>query len=131
MEHQQEDVLAAADRLIAAFGRHDVTNYFAAFAPDASFIFHNLDRILKTRAEYEAEWALWESRDGFRVLACRSSDRDLKLAGNSAIFTHTVETDVAFGDQHVTNLERETIIFARDDAGRWVAVHEHLSAKPA
>jgi len=127
----QDEVMAAADRLIAAFGRHDVRDYFACFAPEASFIFYNLDRTLKNRTEYEAEWALWESRDGFRVLGCRSIDRTVQMAGDTAIFTHTVETDVAFADQTATNHERETIVFARHADGQWLAIHEHLSAKPA
>ena len=131
MKHRQDEVLAAADRLIAAFGRHDVTAYFAAFAPEASFIFYNLDSTLENRAAYEDEWALWESRDGFRVLGCRSTDRTVQIAGDTAIFTHTVETDVAFAEQKSTNHERETIVFSRQQDGQWLAIHEHLSAKPA
>lgn len=121
-------VLAAADALVAAFARHDRTAYFAAFAPEATFLFYNLDRPLDSRAAYEAEWALWEERDGFRVRTCRSSDRKVQLIGTVAIFTHAVETEVSVGGETVTNNERETIIFSRDPAGRWLAVHEHLSA---
>ncbi|RKE77405.1 nuclear transport factor 2 family protein [Rhizobium sp. AG855] len=121
------EVLSAADALLAAFGRHDTKAYFDAFAPSATFIFHNLDRILSTRAAYEAEWALWESRDGFRVKACRSTNRALQLVGDVAIFTHAVETDLVIGGQDVVNHERETIVFARQPDGQWLAVHEHLS----
>jgi ketosteroid isomerase-like protein len=130
MNHTPSSVLAAADRLVEAFGNHDTKAYFAAFAPDASFIFYNLDRVLRTRAEYEAEWQLWESRDGFRVMGCKSTDRAVSMAGDAAVFSHTVETDVVFGEQQVTNLERETIVFSRNDAGEWQAIHEHLSAMP-
>jgi ketosteroid isomerase-like protein len=121
-------VLAAADALVEAFARHDRDAYFAAFSPEATFVFHNLDHRLENRAAYEAEWALWEARDGFRVLGCRSSDRRVQLLGDVAVFTHAVETDVSFGGEAVTNAERETIVFSRDPQGRWVAVHEHLSA---
>lgn len=127
MDIARDSVLAAADQLVAAFGRHDTQSYFAAFAPDASFIFHNLDRILKSRAEYEAEWALWESRDGFRVLGCRSSDRSVQMAGDVAVFTHMVATDVSIAGEAFVNLERETIVFRRSAAGGWLAFHEHLS----
>ncbi|KRB59435.1 ketosteroid isomerase [Rhizobium sp. Root708] len=130
MEHQHDAVLAAADSLVDAFGRHDRDSYFAAFAPEATFIFHNLDRRLGTRAEYEAEWALWESRDGFRVRACRSSDRDVRITGPIAIFTHSVETDLAFNGEPVTSAERETIVFAKQATGEWLAIHEHLSPRP-
>lgn len=122
-------VLAAADALVEAFARHDRDAYFAAFSPEATFVFHNLDHRLENRAAYEAEWALWETRDGFRVLGCRSSDRRVQLLGDVAVFTHAVETDVSFGGEAATNAERETIVFSRDAEGRWVAVHEHLSAR--
>lgn len=127
MTEPQSAVLAAADALVAAFARHDRKAYFAAFAEEASFLFYNLDRRLESRAAYEAEWTLWEERDGFRVLACRSTDRNVQLAGDAAIFTHAVETDLSIGGETVTNNERETIVFSRDPSGRWLAVHEHLS----
>ncbi|MDH4441835.1 MAG: nuclear transport factor 2 family protein [Rhizobium sp.] len=124
-------VLAAANALVAAFGRHDSKAYFDAFAPEATFVFYNLDRTLANRAEYEAEWALWERRDGFKVTACRSTERSVQVLGDVAIFTHRVETEVSLGGEAMINHERETIVFARQADGRWLAVHEHLSALPA
>lgn len=123
-------VLAAAEALVDAFGRHDTHAYFDAFSPQATFIFYNLDRTLASRAEYEAEWALWETRDGFAVRACRSTNRNVQVFGDAAVFTHSVETDLEVGGEAVTNNERETIVFARQPDGRWLAVHEHLSALP-
>ncbi|MFJ1311417.1 YybH family protein [Agrobacterium sp. P15N1-A] len=130
MTEQETAVLAAADALVGAFSRHDRDAYFDAFAPEATFLFYNLDRRLNDRAAYEAEWALWEERDGFRVLACRSTDRRVQFAGNVAIFTHAVETDLTIGGETMTNSERETIVFLRNAAGCWLAIHEHLSAIP-
>lgn len=127
MTDTQSAVLSAADALVSAFARHDRTAYFAAFAPEATFLFYNLDRPLDGRAAYEAEWTLWEQRDGFRVHACRSTDRKIQILGDVAIFTHAVETELSVGGETVTNNERETIVFSRDPAGRWFAVHEHLS----
>jgi ketosteroid isomerase-like protein len=129
MPQTEAGVLAAAARLVDAFSRHDTEAYFSAFAPDASFIFHNLDRVLADRNAYRAEWRLWEERDGFRVLRCRSSDRSVQLAGDVAVFTHTVETEVFLAGESMTNVERETIVFRRED-GAWIAFHEHLSALP-
>src|SRR5829696_796088 len=37
----RDEVLAAADRLVGAFGRHDKDAYFAGFAPDATFCFYD------------------------------------------------------------------------------------------
>lgn len=128
MTETESNVLAAADALVGAFARHDRDAYFAAFAPEATFLFYNLDRPLDDRAAYEAEWALWERRDSFRVLGCRSKQRRVQLVGDVAIFTHAVETDVSVAGETVTNNERETIVFSRDGDGRWLAVHEHLSA---
>ena len=131
MTHTEEGVLAAAEHLIDAFGRHDIEAYFAAFAPDASFIFHNLDRVLKSRAEYEQEWKVWERRDGFRVLGCRSSERAVQMSGHVAVFTHIVETDISLGGERLTNRERETVVFGLGPEGQWLAFHEHLSALPS
>ena len=130
MQQLEDAVLAAADRLVDAFSSHDRERYFAAFAPEATFIFHNLDRVLKNRAEYEAEWQLWESRDGFRVKGCRSSGRNVQIAGTTAIFTHSVETELAFNGEPVQAKERETIVFERQSDGAWLAIHEHLSQMP-
>lgn len=131
MNENEISVLAAANALVAAFGRHDRDAYFAAFAPDATFLFYNLDRILENRAAYEAEWARWEERDGFRVLGCRSTNGKAQILGEVAIFTHTVETELSIAGQPITNTERETIVFSRDVGGRWLAVHEHLSTVDA
>lgn len=130
MTEAESGVLAAANRLVDAFSRHDTEAYFGAFAEDASFIFHNLDRVLASREAYRSEWQLWEIRDGFKVLGCRSSDQFVQMAGDVAVFTHKVETDVSVGGETITNLERETVVFRRE-GGQWVAFHEHLSVLPA
>ena len=130
MTKDEDGVLAAAARLVDAFSRHDTEAYFAAFAADASFIFHNLDRVLTSRDAYRDEWGLWEERDGFRVLSCRSTDQRIQMAGEVAVFTHVVETNLSVGGETMTNRERETIVFRRE-ASEWIAFHEHLSAFPA
>jgi ketosteroid isomerase-like protein len=129
MTEAESVVLAAARCLVDAFSRHDTEAYFAAFAEDASFIFHNLDRVLTSREAYRTEWLLWETRDGFRVLSCRSLDQRVQMAVDVAVFTHTVETDVSIGGETTTNRERETIVFRRE-GDTWVAFHEHLSILP-
>ena len=129
MTEAEGAVLAAAAQLVDAFSRHDTDAYFDAFAADASFIFHNLDRVLTSRDAYRAEWRLWEERDSFRVLGCRSSDRNVQIAGDVAVFTHAVETDVSVCGDALTNRERETIVFRREGEN-WIAFHEHLSVLP-
>ncbi|MBN3728143.1 YybH family protein [Burkholderia sp. Ac-20379] len=130
MNPTEQQVMAAADALIDAFGRHDREAYFAAFAPEASFVFHHVDAPLRSREAYAARWREWERDDGFAVLGCESRERAVQLAGDGvAIFTHAVRTTLRTRAGQDVLDERETIVFAR--AGqRWLAVHEHLSPAP-
>ena len=119
----------AATALVAAFGAHDREAYFAAFAPSATFVFHNYDQVLASRGEYEALWDEWVD-EGFRVIGCASSNQAVTmLSPTVAVFTHRVRTQLAGGDDVVTTAERETIIFQRLD-DHWLGVHEHLSVDP-
>ncbi|MBK7975499.1 MAG: nuclear transport factor 2 family protein [Deltaproteobacteria bacterium] len=124
------EVTAAADAIVAAFGRHDAKAYFARFAPEATFVFHTTPRRLESRAEYEAEWAKWEKEDGFHVRGCRSSNQRVQLLGDVAVFSHSVRTELTMNSGPSTVRERETIVFQRR-AGGWIAVHEHLSPDPS
>lgn len=125
--NRDDQILAAAAAIVDDFGHHRTAEYFARFAPDATFIFHTHTARLASRADYEALWASWEADDGFQVHGCRSSDQHVQLLGNSAaVFTHYVESDVEFGGDVSTVRERETIVFENRN-GSWLAVHEHLS----
>lgn len=128
-DDQRAEVLRAAAALVAAFGAHRTAEYFAAFAPEATFVFHDAPAPLPDRAAYEAEWAAWEA-DGFRVEGCETSDTAVQLvAPGVAVLTHAVRTTLAGAE--APTAERETIVFRREDDGRWLAVHEHLSPAPA
>ncbi|CAD6547641.1 YybH family protein [Paraburkholderia sabiae] len=124
---QELEVHEAAQKLVAAFGSHDTERYFQAFAPDATFVFHNVPGRLESRAAYRALWKDWEA-EGFTVVACESSDQHVQCVGDVAIFVHCVSTRIRFGTQETHSRERETIVFKRDGSNRWLAVHEHLSA---
>ena len=118
-----------AESLVAAFAASDATAYFAHFHPDASFLFHDTPGLIRSRADYEALWAQWEREDGFRVLACESTDQHVQQHGDLAVFTHAVRTiRVVAGAEEELN-ERETIVLHRD-GDSWVCVHEHLSPDP-
>ncbi len=125
-ETTDNEVFAAADVIIAHFGSHQTAEYFAGFAPDASFVFHTAERRLETRAEYEKLWSEWETGDGFHVHSCESSDRRVQRFGEVAVFTHSVHSRIELGGAIDDVRERETIVFERR-AGSWLAVHEHLS----
>ncbi|MFJ9058052.1 YybH family protein [Streptomyces sp. NPDC102409] len=124
-----QEVRAAADALVAAFAEGRLDDYFGAFAPDATFVFHTTARRLGSTAEYRALWEEWVERDGFRILGCTSSAPLIQPFGDTAVLSHDVETRIATHVGEETVHERETIVFARADDGRWTAVHEHLSAR--
>jgi len=128
----REQVLAAAAACVRAFGAHDTAAYFACFHPSATFLFHGTDRLLGSRAAYEAEWAAWRA-DGFGVLSCRSSEQQVDVWGATAVLTHRVRTEVRPADGAAVEVqhERETIVFRQEPDGRWLGVHEHLSVDPA
>lgn len=128
----EAEVLAAAGALVSAFADGRLDDYFASFAPDATFVFHSTPERLGSLDRYRDLWRTWQEEDGFRVAACTSRRPTLQLLGETAaVFAHDVETRVRTRDGVQTLHERETIVFARRD-GRWLAVHEHLSpAVPA
>ena len=123
----EADALAAADRIIDDFGHHHRDAYFAGFAPEATFLFHNVDHRLESRTAYEELWAEWET-GGFRVRACRSSNRRVQLLGFVAVFSHDVDTESELAGVAETTHERETIVLALI-GGVWLGVHEHLSKR--
>ncbi len=130
MTDPRDAVLGAAADLVSAFGAHDADRYFGSFAPEATFVFHTSPRYLRSRAEYEAEWRAWEA-DGFHVLGCESIGPEVTpIADGVAVLVHQVRTRVrdADGEHHLA--ERETIVFRLEANGRWLGVHEHLSAEP-
>lgn len=126
-----EEVLAAAAALMSAFGQHDAHAYFDCFDEDATFLFHTTDRLLTSRQAYREEWAAWERDDGFRVLWSHSSPQHVQVLGAVAVFVHHVHTGVSVAGEDVELRERESIVFRRDEAGRWRGVHEHLSLDPS
>jgi ketosteroid isomerase-like protein len=125
------EVAAAADTLVAAFGRGDLEAYFSCFSEDATFLFHTTDRLLGSLAEYRREWARWAREDGFQVLGCTTDGTRIQEHGDVAVLTHEVRTTVATHAGQALLHERETIVFRRAEDGRWLAVHEHLSPAPS
>jgi ketosteroid isomerase-like protein len=125
----EDDVLAAADALIAAFAATDTAAYFDWFSPDATFVFHPEPARMDSRAAYEALWAGWLAA-GWRVVSCTSTEQLVQLYGDVAVFTHSLRTITSEDGVESTIDERETIVFTRVGE-RLIAVHEHLSPMPA
>jgi len=125
------EVRAAAATLVGAFGRGDLEAYFACFSDDATFLFHTTDRLLGSLEEYRQEWAGWVRDDGFQVVGCTTDDTRVQEYGDLAVLTHEVRTTVSTRAGRALLHERETIVFRQNGDGRWLAVHEHLSAFPS
>ena len=87
----EDDVVRAAGALVAAFAATDTEAYFAAFAEDATFVFHTEPQRLEDRAAYEALWRSWLDA-GWRVLECRSTAARVQVLGSVGVFTHDVRT---------------------------------------
>ncbi len=123
---RETQVLQAAAALVDAFASNDTDRYFACFSEDASFLFHTVPQPLMSRHAYQQLWAQWQA-EGFAVLGCRSSNAQVSLQGDVAIFLHDVATHLRVGGEELHLQERETIVF-RLHGERWLACHEHLSA---
>jgi ketosteroid isomerase-like protein len=126
----EAEVRAAAERLVSAFGSERLDDYFACFADNASFVFYTTAERLESVAAYRQLWDQWVAEDGFRVAGCLSTAVRIQMLGDVAVMVHNVETDVVTRAGADTLRERETIVFARQGDGRWLAVHEHLSPAP-
>lgn len=116
----------AAAALVEAFASNVTERYFDCFSEDATFIFHTVEQPLLSRQAYQTLWQAWQA-DGFLVLACTSSNAQVSLQGDVAIFLHDVATHIRVAGEELHLQERETIVF-REHGGRWLACHEHLSA---
>lgn len=126
----EQQVLAAAARLVDVFGNGDLDAYFAAFAPAASFLFYTHPTRLMSRADYRLCWQDWQRELGFRVLSCESSNQAVRMLGDSGLFLHDVTTQIRTHEGDSTVHERESILFRAAADGRWLAWHEHLSPAP-
>lgn len=102
-------------------------DYFACFHPEATFVFYATDHRLESAAAWRELWEFLEQEEGFRVLERHSSARRVQDLGETAVFMYDVETRVSTRAGEETLRERETIVFARQADGGWLAVHEHLS----
>ena len=124
----EAEALAAVDAIITSFGNHERDAYFAGFAPEATFLFYTTPNRVESLAAYEQLWDEWEKEAGFHVLSCSSSNRRIQVFGDTAVFTHDVDTTLTMEGVTESVTERESIILERRN-GAWLGIHEHLSAR--
>lgn len=118
-------VREAYDRLMKAFASADTDAYFDCFHADASFVFPG-ESVLDSRDAYRAAWLQWQ-REGVRFTDVVADDVRVRVIGTTAVVTHRIQTTVEQDGETNVDRERETIVFS-NVGGRWLAVHEHLSA---
>jgi uncharacterized protein (TIGR02246 family) len=121
------DVRGTYERLMNAFASGDSEEYFACFHQDASFLFPG-QPLLEPRSTYHSTWSSWRS-DGIRSTDVVADDVRVRVFGDASVVMHRVATTVDTGGETTVDHERESIIFVWA-AGRWLAVHEHLSRDP-
>ncbi len=126
-DRDADEVREAVRRIVAAFGEGRTEDYFSSFHPDCSFVFYTTPDRLDSVAAYRELWDRWVREEGFEVRSCRTYDTRVQVWGETAVVTHTVETRARTRAGEETLHERETIVLARQPAGGWVGVHEHLS----
>ena len=135
MGDDEAQVRAAAERLVAAFGSGRLDDYFACFADDATFVFYTTPQRLESVDAYRQLWDGWVREDGFRVTGCVSSAVRVQVLGDAAVMVHDVRTEVSTRAGAQTSLERETIVFARQEDGRgsrcMSTCRRHLTADQA
>ena len=124
------EVRAAVEAIVSAFGEGRLEDYFGAFHPDCTFVFHSTDRRLESVEEYRRLWDRWVREDGFEVQSCSTSDTRIQRWDDHAVVTHRVRTRIRTHEGEEELDERETIVLARQPDGRWLGVHEHLSPTP-
>ena len=121
----------AAERVVGAFGSHDVETYFSCFAEDASFLFYSSPDVMPSRAAFRQEWERMEAKDGYHVLSCEATARRIQaVTPDTGIVTHTLLTRFSTNEGEDELSERETLVLRRDEQAGWVIVHEHLSPCP-
>ncbi len=101
----EAEVRQAVDGLVAAFGAGRLDDYFAGFAPDATFVFYTTPGWLSVD-DYRRLWDQWVAEDGFRVLSCRTYDTNIQVFGDVAVVTHSVATRISTNDGEDTSSER-------------------------
>lgn len=122
----ENEVLTAADAIVRAFAATDTNAYFRGFSTNASFVFHPESERLNSRFEYEKLWQQWLD-NGWRVTACKSTDRLVQNFPGGAVFSHTVHTSITSNEGSDSYTERETIVFQASESRQLIAIHEHLS----
>lgn len=122
------DVRSAVRDLVAALDRYDTNAMLAAMAPDVTFVLASEAAPLRSREELREVIAQWLAT-GPAVEACHAWDLEIREHGGG------LATVTQMLSLHLTGVaspvrQRETLVLARGDDGRWLVVHGHRSPGP-
>ena len=109
-------------------GRWD--DKFACFADGATVV--DGSRWFGSLGEYGAAWDRRAAEHDAVPVPLSVDSRVLKLQmlDHAAVLTHAIESRERTGVGEETVHEIETIVFGKQPDGRWLIVHQHLSAQP-
>ncbi len=122
------DVRSAVRDLVAALDRYDTGAVLAAMAPDVTFVLTNEAAPVRSREDLRQVIEEWLAV-GPAVEACHAWDLQVREVGpDVAIATQMLSFHLAGVPAPVR--QRETLVLARGDDGRWLVVHGHRSPGP-
>ena len=120
----EKDVLEACERLVSAF--REGRDKFGSFADQATIV--DGGRWFGSLAEYRSAWDAWKEKIGHLPIPASVETRvmSLQMLGDTAVLVHSIESRERTDAE--TEREIETIVFGRQPGGRWLIVHQRLSA---
>jgi uncharacterized protein (TIGR02246 family) len=122
------DVRSAVRDLVSALDRYDTVAVLAAMAPDVTFVLANEAAPVRSREDLRQVIEAWLAV-GPAVEACHAWDLQVRELGpDAAIATQMLSFHLAGVPAPVR--QRETLVLARVDDGRWLVVHGHRSPGP-
>ncbi|MES1193289.1 MAG: SgcJ/EcaC family oxidoreductase [Solirubrobacterales bacterium] len=119
------DVRSAVLHLVAALDRYDTDAVLAAMAPDVTFVLAREAAPLRSREELREVVEEWLAV-GPAVEACHAWDLEIRELGPD-VATATQMLSFHLAGVPAPVRQRETLVLARGDDGRWLVVHGHRS----
>jgi ketosteroid isomerase-like protein len=124
----EAEVLKAYEALVTAF--REGRDKFGSFADEATIV--DGGRWFGSLRDYRAAWDAWTKKMGHLPVPDSVETRvmSLQMLGETAVLVHSIESQERTASGEETEREIETIVFGRRPDGRWLIVHQHLSAQP-
>jgi uncharacterized protein (TIGR02246 family) len=125
---QSSDVRTAVRNLVAALDRYDTDALLAAMAPDVTFVLAREATPLRSREELREIVERWDAT-GPAVEAVHAWDLEIRELG-ADLATATQVLSIHLSGVATPLRQRESLVLARGDDGRWLVVHGHRSPAP-